>query len=166
MTRLIGAENFELFFAPSGYASDDQAPTVTELNDAAVIELTDFLTDGGIATPLDGSIVDIGDMGAKFNKTTSGTYGGQPVTGEFFRDFPASGDTAWTTLPFATEGYFVISRGGLATPGTFAIADEIESWQIEVISRNPMDVARNEAQKFTVECAVPAAPLLDFAVAA
>lgn len=166
MTRLIGAENLELFFAPSGYASDDQAPTATELNDASVIELTDFLTDGGLTTPLDGSIVDSADMGSKFNKTASGTYGGQPVTAEFYRDFPAAGDTAWATLPRGTNGYFIIARGGLATPGTFAIADEIESWQIEIVTRNPADVARNEMQKFTVECAVPAVPLEDFAIAA
>lgn len=165
MTRKIGAEVFELFFAPAGSFANDQTPTAAELNDAAVIELTDFLTDTGVSTPLDGSIVSSADMGSKFNKTATGTFGGQPLTGEFFRDFPAAQDTAWTTLPRGSDGYWVISRNGLATPGTFAVSDEIESWRIEVVSRNPIDVARNEMQKFTVECASPAVPLEDYVIA-
>ena len=166
MTRKIGAGFFELFFAPTGYAVDDQVPTATELNDASVIELTDFLTDGGVATPLDGSIVDSADMGARFNKTALGTFGGQPIVLQFYRDFPAAGDTAWTTLPRDTTGFYILSRGGLATPGTFAISDEIESWPMEVASRNPVDVARNEMQQFTTENAIPQVPLEDFVVAA
>lgn len=165
MTRKIGAGNFELFFAPFGHFANDQAPTVAELNDAAVIELTDFLTDGGVATPLDGSIVDSADMGSRFNKTALGTFGGQPIVLQFYRDFPAASDTAWTTLPRDTLGYYVLSRAGLATPGTFAVSDEIESWPLEVASRNPVDVARNEMQQFTTENAIPDVPLEDFVVA-
>lgn len=165
MTRKIGAGNFELFFAPFGHFADDQAPTIAELNDAAVIELTDFLTDDGVATPLDGSIVDSADMGSRFNKTALGTFGGQPIVLQFYRDFPAASDTAWTTLSRDTLGYYVISRAGLATPGTFAVSDEIESWPLEVASRNPVDVARNEMQQFTTDNAIPATPLEDFVVA-
>ena len=166
MTRKIGAGVFEIFFAPLAYATDDQAPTAAELNDAAVIELTDFLTDGGFSTPFDGSIVDSADMGTAFNKTALGTYGGQPVTAEWFREFPANLDTAWTTCTRGLGGYFVVARNGLAAPGTFAIGDEIEAWEIGIASRNPVDVARNEMQRFMNECAVPAEPLEDFAVAA
>ncbi len=165
MTRKIGAGNFELFFAPTGSFVDDQVPTIAELNDAAVIELTDFLTDGGVATPLDGSIVDSADMGARFNKTALGTFGGQPIVLQFYRDFPAVSDTAWTTLPRDTTGFYVLARGGLLTPGTFAATDEIESWPMEVASRNPVDVARNEMQQFTTENAIPGVPLEDFVVA-
>ncbi len=165
MTRKIGAGNFELFFAPFGHFTNDQTPTVAELNDAAVIELTDFLTDGGVATPLDGSIVDSADMGSRFNKTALGTFGGQPIVLQFYRDFPAASDTAWTTLPRDTTGYYVLSRAGLATPGTFAVSDEVESWPLEVASRNPVDVARNDMQQFTTENAIPGEPLEDFVVA-
>lgn len=166
MTRKIGAGVLELFFAPTGHFANDQTPTSTELNDAAVIELTDFLTDGGAATPLDGSVVEAADMGSRFNKTALGTFGGQPVVLEFYRDFPAANDTAWTTLPRDTLGYYILARGGLATPGTFAISDEIESWPMEVASRNPVNVARNDMQKFTTENAIPAVPLEDYVVAA
>jgi hypothetical protein len=166
VTRKIGAGVFEIFYAPAGSFANDQAPTATELNDAAVIELTDFLTDGGFSSPFDGSIVDAADMGSGFNKTALGTYGGQPLTAEWYRDFPAASDTAWTTLTRGLAGYFVIARNGLATPGTFAIGDEIESWPIGIASRNPVDVARNDMQRFTNECAVPQVPLEDFAIAA
>ena len=103
-------------------------------------------------------------MGDAYNKTASGTFGGQPLTIEMYRETPT--DTAWDALPRATDGFFSIARFGLATPGTFAISDEIELWTIEVVSRNPVDVARNEMQRFTIECAVPAKPLEDFAIAA
>ena len=166
MTRKIGAGVFEIFFAPAAYATDDQAPTAAELNDAAVIELSDFLTDGGFASPFDGSIVDAADMGSGFNKTALGTFGGNPLTAEWFREFPAATDTAWTTLTRGLAGYMIVARNGLAAPGTFAIGDEIESWPVGIASRNPVDVARNEMQRFANECAVTAVPLEDFAVAA
>lgn len=166
MARKIGAGVLEISFYPSGHFANDQAPTSTELNDAAEVDLTGFLTDGGLATPFDGSVVDNADMSSKFNKTASGTFGGNPLTAEFFRDFPLSADTAWSTLARGTAGYFAIARGGKATPGTWAIGDELDLWAIEVVTRNPVDVARNEMQRFTAECAVPAVPLEDFAVVA
>ncbi len=166
MTRKIGAGVFEIYFAPTAYAVDDQAPTATELHDAAVIELSDFLTDGGFDSPFDGEIIDAADMGSAFNKTALGPFGGQPITVEWFREFPAASDTAWTTLTRALVGYFVVSRNGLATPGTFAIGDEIEAWPIEIASRNPIKVARADIQRFMNDCAVPQEPLEDFAVAA
>ncbi len=156
MTRVIGAGVLEIFHVLT--IAIITAPTVAELN--AGTDLTGFLTDGGLATPLDGSIVDGSDMGSKYNKTAAGTFGGQPVTAEFFRDDAA--DTAWITLPRATAGHFAISRFGLAAPGTWAAGDVVDVWQIEVITRNPVDVARNEMQRFGVECAVPTVPTEDF----
>jgi hypothetical protein len=160
MARRIGAGVLEIAYVAT--IADPAAMTAAEGNAGTFLTL--FLADGGLATPLDGSIVDAADMSSAFNKTASGTYGGQPLTAEFFRDDAA--DTAWTTLARTTTGFLVISRFGLATPGTFAIADVVDVWQIEVVSRNPVDVARNEMQRFTVECAVPAVPTEDFAIAA
>ena len=160
MARRIGAGVLELSYVLT--IGTPAAPTAAELN--AGTFLTDFLTDGGLATPLDGSIVDAADMGAAFNKTASGTFGGQPLTLELFRD--DSADTAWTTLARGTTGFIVIARFGLATPGTYAIADVVDIWTIDVVTRNPVDVARNEMQRFTAEMAVTAAPTEDFPVAA
>ncbi len=162
MARKIGAGVLEIFHHTTASIAVATAPTAAELN--AGTELTGFLADGGLATPLDGSIVDAADMGDRFNKTAAGTFGGQALTAEFFREFPT--DTAWDALPRETDGYFSIIRRGLAAPGTFAVADEIDLWTIEVVSRNPLDVARNEMQRFAIECAVPAVPLEDFAIAA
>lgn len=162
MPRRIGAGFVELFHHTTAAITTPLTPLVADLN--AGTELTGFLTDGGLSTALDGSIVDAADMSDAFNKTSSGTFGGQPLTIELFREFPT--DTAWDALPRGTDGYFSISRGGLAAPGTFAVADVIELWTIEVVTRNPLDVARNEMQRFTIECAVPAVPLEDFAIVA
>ena len=160
MARIIGAGVLELFYVAT--VSNPQAPTSTELN--AGTDLTGFLTDGGISTPFDGSIVDASDMSSKFNKTAPGTYGGQPLTLELYRD--DSADTAWSTLTRGTSGYIAIARFGLATKGTWAVGDKVDLWPITVVTRNPADVVRNEMQRFTVECAVTAVPLEDYTLAA
>lgn len=160
MARVIGAGVLEVYHVTT--LTDYTAPTTTQLN--TNVDLTGFLGDGGITTPFDGSLVDVADMSSKFNKTISGTYGGQPLTLELFRDDAA--DTAWTTLARGTTGYIVIARFGLATPGTFAIADVVDVWPIEVITRNPSPVTRNEPQRFTVECGVPGTPAEDYSIAA
>ena len=162
MARKIGAGVLEIFHHTTASIVDPLAPEFAELN--AGTELTGFLADGGLATPLDGSIVDAADMGTKFNKTASGTFGGQPFTAEFFRETPT--DTAWDALPRSTTGFLSVARFGLATPGTFAISDEIELWTIIVVTRNRIDVVRGEMQRFQISCATPAAPLEDFAIAA
>jgi hypothetical protein len=160
MARKIGAGVLEVAYVLT--ISDYTAMTAAEGN--AGTFLTGFLTDGGLSTPLDGSIVDAADMSAAFNKTASGTFGGQPLTLELFRD--DSADTAWTTLARGTIGHIVVVRFGLATPGTFAVADVIDVWPIDVITRNPVDVARNEMQRFTAEMATTDVPAEDFAIAA
>lgn len=152
MARYIGAGNSELIFAIT--ITTTSAPTAAEIN--AGVDLTGFLTDGGISTPLDGSTVDVSDMSSRFNKTQAGTFGGQNLTAELFRD--DSADTAWTTLPRDTVGYFVISREGFATAGTAVSGDLVDVWPITVISRNMADIARNEAARFTAECAVTNVP--------
>ncbi len=160
MARITGAGVLELFYVAT--VANKSAPTSAELN--AGVDLTGFLTDGGLSTPFDGSIVDAADMSSKFNKTAPGTYGGQPLTLELYRDDTA--DTAWSTLTRGTAGYIAIARFGLATKGTWAIGDKVDLWPITVVTRNPADVVRNEMQRFTVECAVTDVPLEDYALAA
>lgn len=160
MPRVIGAGVLELAHVTT--IADYTAMTAAEGNAGQF--LTDFLTDGGVTTPFDGSIVDAADMSSKFNKTAAGTFGGQPLSLEFYRDDAA--DTAYIQLPRGTAGYIVIARFGLATPGTFAVSDVIDVWPIEVITRNPADVVRNEMQRFTVECAVTDVPEEQFSIAA
>ncbi len=162
MSRYIGAETIEVHYVPT--VADPAAPTSTELN--AGTDLTAFLPEGGLNASLEGSIVDAADMSSKFNKTASGTYGGQPLTAEFFRDNVKANDTAYTTLPRGTTGYLAIAPRGLATAGTWAIGDDVDLWPIEVVSQNDSPFARNEMRKFSVTCAVPAVPTIDFPLAA
>lgn len=159
MSRQVGAGVLEIAFHPSGSFANDQAPTVAELNGTAVF-LTSFLTDGGLSDPLDGTPADSADMGSKFDKMEPGTFGGQPLTAEMFRDDTT--DTAWDTLLQTADGYLSIVRFGLATPGTFAAADEIELWRTKGSSRSPVDVARGDMQRFQWAAALPAEPLQDF----
>lgn len=158
MARYIGAGNTEVVYVAA--IVNTAAPTAAEINGG--VDLTGFMTDGGAATPLDGSTVNIADMSSRFNKTQAGTFGGQTLTAEFFRDTVT--DTAYTTLPRDTDGYLVFSREGFATAGTAVSGDKVDVWPITVISRNMADIARNEAAKFVAECAVTDVPTEDVAV--
>lgn len=158
MVRVLGAGVYELFYVAA--VTDATAPSVAELN--AGIDLTGFLIDGTLDTPLEGSIVDESDVSSDFNKTGPGTYGGDALAAEFYRDNTT--DTAWTTLARAVRGYMAITRFGRA--GTaWASGDTLELWPITVISRNMMVPARNEKQRFRVMCAVPGIPLEDYTLA-
>lgn len=160
MARVIGAGIAELHIITT--IAILAAPTAAELN--AGVDLTSFLPDGGLATPLDGSIVDIADMSTKFNATAPGTFGGQPVSIELYRDDAV--DTAWTTLVRGFVGFGAVARFALSTPGTWAIGDQVDVWPISVVTRNPADLVRNEAQRFTSESAATAEPTEDFILAA
>jgi hypothetical protein len=116
-----------------------------------------------LSTPLEGSVVDVSDASSKFNKTATGTFGGQMLTGEFYRDDTV--DTAYDTLPRGTTGHFVVARhGGSGADGALAVGDEVEVWQIEVATRNPKDYSRNDPDGFAIACAVPSEPSLDVAL--
>ena len=165
MGRVIGAGVLEIASVPT--MADYTAPTSTEIN--AGTFLTTFLTDGGLSTPFDGSVVDAADMSSRFNKTQKGTFGGNPVTLEFFRDDTT--DSAWDAFPRDTVTNLVIARFGISTPSepgppAVAIADVVDVWQVEVITRNPADVVRNELQRFTVELSVTSVPAEGYALAA
>jgi len=162
MARGIGAGIAELWYVAT--IAIYTAPTTTELN--AGVDLTGFLTDGGLTTPFAGSVVDGADMSSAFNKTSSGTYGGQPLTAEFFKDLVQGSDTAFTTLPRGTVGYFAIVRRPLAAKSTFAIADFVDIWPMDVITADDLPIQRNELQRFMTECAVTDVPAIDFALVA
>lgn len=139
------------------------APTAAEV--AAGTDATPFLR--SLSTPLEGSIVPIPDVSSKYNKTTSGTYGGQEVTAEFYRDSVFANDTLWTLLVRGLATHIVIARrGGTGTGGAIVATDRVDVWPVEVVTRNPSDYARNEPTGFTVTFAVPTEPTEDVAVAA
>jgi hypothetical protein len=160
MARFIPDGKLKIRFVAA--IASDAAPTITEIN--AGTDATPFLR--ALNTPLEGSIVDISDVSSKFNKTAPGTYGGQPVTAEFYRDDVFASDTIWTLLARGVATHIVICRrGGSGTSGAIAATDKVDVWPVTVVTRNPAAYARNEPTGFTVEFAVPEEPTEDATVA-
>jgi hypothetical protein len=163
--RYIGPGTVETWFCAEGSIADPAAPTATELN--AEVDLTVFVTLGGVNLPQSGTTVDASDQSTKQRKTVGGMYGGDQGSVTFHRDKTKASDTAWSTLPVGTVGFFAIPPRGLATAGTWAIGDAIDLYPIEVISRNPANLnADNETQRFVAEVSIPDAILWDFDLAA
>lgn len=161
MARFIPDGVLKLTLAPA--VSDMTAPTLAEVN--AGDDATGFLR--AMSTPLEGSTVDVSDVSSKYNKTASGTYGGQEVTMEFYRDDDQTNDTIWNLLPRGTTIYAIIARrGGSGTDDAIDTGDYVDVWKLEVITRNPADYARNEPTGFMVSFAVPEEPQEDVTVAA
>lgn len=149
MPRVGSTGVLDLYYVPT--IGNKAAPTVAEI--AAGTELTGFLRRDGLSTPASGNTIDVSDVSDRYNSTGTGTYGGDPITATFYRDSVSGDDDAWTALPRDTTGYFVISRFGGVTA-----TKRVEVWPIEVIAREMNDIADNEAQRFTVTCAVPTPP--------
>lgn len=156
MARFIPDGVLEVVFATS--VSDMTGPTLAEVT--AGTRATGFLR--SLSTPLEGSIVDISDVSSRYNKTTPGTYGGQEVSAEFYRDDTQGGDTMWNLLPRGTTVYAIIARrGGSGAEGIIGTGDYVDVWKLEVVTRNPADYARNEPTGFMVSFAVPEEPVED-----
>lgn len=139
------------------------APALSEIN--AGVDLTGFMM--SLDTPLEGSVVGAATADSAYNSTVAGTYGGQPVTGEFTRDQVIANDTAWTTLPFRTEGYFIVARrGGGGANNALQAGDKVDVFNIDVSSRNPVPYGRNELARFVLGAAVLTPPVFDATVVA
>jgi hypothetical protein len=160
MAKVASTEVLRLQFVPT--IASQAAPTVAEIN--AGTDLTPWLTPDGLTTNLNGTTIDVQAANSRYKATAPGSYGGDPITAKFFRDDTT--DTAYTTLPRLTTGYFVIRRMGPLSSTAFAAAQKVEVWPITVISCNPMPTADNEAQKFEVSCSVQPAPSITGVVAA
>ena len=136
------------------------APTATELN--AGVDLTSFvrtLPD----VPRTGNTIDVATLDSKFEKRQVGTRGGDVATMEILRD-PAA-DTAYTTLAEDTAGYLVIARAGLATAGTFAVADVVDIFAATVLTLADGNPGRNDPDFAVVELVLTTDPVRAYAVA-
>lgn len=160
MSRQQSTGVLRLSFVPS--VANKSAPTTTEIN--AGTDLTAFLKRDGLTTPKSGKTISLADVSSPFDKTGAGTYGGDAMTLKFYRDSVSGSDTAWSTLvplsaaaPAGTEGFLVVRRFGGASVA-FATGNVVEVWPVSVISREMDAIAENEAQSFTVMCAVTDEP--------
>lgn len=159
-----------LFYVPT--IANPAAPTIAEIQ--AGTDLTGSRTRDGLKTPNSGSTVDASDGSSLRNKTSAGTYGGDPISGTFYRDTLLANDTAWSTFTRGLTGYLVVARFGWAqdpttgrgsVDGTPTAGDRCEVWPIEFVSKSMQDTAENEDHKFDVTLATPDEPEMDAVVA-
>lgn len=152
MARLIPNENTQVVFVSSIVASDLE-PTVAEITGG--VDLTEFLVTIDASTS--GNTVPTPSFASLFETSISGTVSAS-FTAEFYRDDET--DTAWTTLPRATSGYFVISRFGFggATKADPVATDVVEVWPVLITARSAMSLTNNEVQRFGIESSVPEEP--------
>lgn len=127
------------------------APTATQIN--AGVDLTPLLI--SITASSNGNSVPTPTLDTLFETSIGGTSSAS-FSADFYRDDTT--DTAWTTLPRGTEGYFVIQRMKANATRTAVAADKVEVWPIQVTSRSAAAMTSNTAQMFTVTCSVPVEP--------
>lgn len=161
MSRIIANEEVWIGFATT--VANISAPTTAEIDGAT--DLTGFLVTLDASTT--GNQVPTPAFDSLFETSISGTVT-STFTAEFYRD--DASDTAWTTLPRATAGYFIIGRFGLT--GTTAggnpepaSGDVVEVWPVKVTSRSAIALANNDVQRMNIECAVTETPDEDATVA-
>lgn len=155
MARIIANGEVRVYWATT--IANTAAPTVAEIT--AGTDVTPFLS--SLDTPLDGDAVDSSDLSSAFNKTVAGKFGGN-VNGVMYRDDTT--DTAYDLFPRNTTGYLVVRRfGGSET--AIAAADEVDVWNLRVITRSDNTLDDNSVMMFTVNFAALDEPDIDVAVA-
>lgn len=135
-------------------------PTSTELN--AGQDLTAFVRNMP-DLPRSLNLVDVATLDSKYEKRQVGTRGGELLTLEILRDDAA--DTAYTTLAEDTAGFLVVARKGLATPGTFAIADVVDVYPATVGSLEDGTPGRNDPDHAFARLVATDAPNRNYALA-
>lgn len=148
MARFIPNENSWVGFTtarPGALA----APTAAEI--AAATDITSFVISVNAQTT--GNSVPTPNLDSLFETSISGTVTAS-FTADFYRDTTA--DTAWTTLPRGTVGFFFISRYGGSGANQMPIAGQnVEVWPVKVTARTASALTSNTAQTFTLTCAIP-----------
>lgn len=155
MPRLIADGEIKVQWVPT--IADVTAPTVTEIT--AGTEITGFIR--SLETPLEGNAPDSSDVSSAFNKTVAGTYGGS-VNAEMYRD--DTSDDAYDLFPRNTTGYIVLRRFG-GSDVAFADGDDVEVWNLRVITRSPSNIDRETVQMFNCQFATLDEPELGATVA-
>lgn len=161
MARIIPNSNTWVGFSTTmaTQTGGAQAPSAgTDI--AGSVNLTGLLI--SINASSQGNVVPTPALDTLFETSIIGTSQAS-FSADFYRD--SSADTAWTTLPRKTSGWFIISRFG--TNGAAPIAtNKVEVWPVQVVSRTSANVANNTVQTFTVTCSVPVEPNENATVAA
>lgn len=141
--------------------TDYTAPTTAQLN--TNVDLTSFCR-GVPSIPETGNTADTSNLSSTFNSRIAASRGGDNLTIELYLDDTT--DTAYDTLVLGFDTHIVVARYGLATPGTFAIGDEVWVYPVEVIARPLGTPGRDEPDFFTAEMAITNPPADKFSIAA
>lgn len=147
MAKIIPNQNTYVGFIPT-LTGTLTGPKVADVS--ASVDLTPLLT--AINASASGNAVPTPAFDTLFETTIVGTSTAT-FTADFYRD--SGTDLAWTTLPRATTGFFIIARYG-GKPSTAGAKCEV--WPVAVLSRTMANMSNNTVETFTVTCAVPAEP--------
>ncbi len=160
MTRYVFEGTGEVHLVPTITVAG--APTAAQLN--AGTDLTGEMF-GDLVLPFENTPAETADMSSTFNSQVAGDDGGTPGTFTIHKHQLLAADTVFTALAKGTTGYLCISQRGLNTGGTWAVADEVDIWAIEVSSRVVL-YGRGGNQRAAVTVALTAAPVEGYVVAA
>lgn len=153
MARVIPNNNSYIAFLTT-IASGTLVPTAAEIT--AGVNLTPFLISLNASTT--GNTVATPSFDTTFETNIPGTVT-STFEADFYRDAAVSGDTAWTTLPRGTAGFFVVSRfGGTGALNKPISTNIVEVWPVTVMTRSAQNMTNNTAQTMTVQCSVPKVP--------
>ena len=163
MARLIPNESTWIGFASTiANATTTLIPTTGNISAGTCIDLTSFVV--SLNATSQGNTVPTPNFDSLFETSTPGTVTAQ-FTADFYRDDAT--DTAWTTLPRQTEGYFIVSRfGGTGTGGLPVATNKVEVWPVTITSRTMQNMTSNQVLMFSVTCAVTKEPNENATVAA
>ena len=156
MARLISNGEVRVGWATA--VVDPDNPTNAEVSGST--DITGFLST--LDTPLDGDAVDSSDLSSAFNKTVAGKFGGT-VSGSMYRDDTA--DTAFDLFPRNTTGFIIVRRFGGSTVA-LTTGDDVDVWNLRVITRSDASLDDNSVQAFTVTYAALDEPSIDVTVVA
>lgn len=158
--RYVPEGTTEIFLVPA--AADPEAPTAAELNAGAPIHQQMI---GDLDLPFEGSTADAADMSSRFNKQATGDYGGQAGSFTIHKEKLLVDDTVFTALAKDVTGFLAVCVRGMATPGTWAIGDEVDLWPVTVLSRTNQ-YARNQTMRAAVQVSIDDDPAEDFVLVA
>lgn len=163
MARVVFDGYYKVLLVPAGSIADRDAPTVAELSDAYVVDVTtlapkDFLDYGSTQGRVDAS-----DISTVFGAELMGTWRMQ-ASAQFFLDDDATSNVAYNEMDYGvTKDVVIIWTADANSPKD---GDLAYVFPVEFGKHMPNSPAENERQRFTVEWAVYEEPSLDAVVTA
>lgn len=157
------AAGFVADFAIVPAVGDTAAPTIAEITAGVRLECVASSLD----TPRSANVVDISAVCDQESLNTRGTVDNGPITLEVFREFDGV-DAGWAALVEGdTAKFLVVCRAGFTgAAGIPAVADIVDVYPVQVVTRSPETINRSDGQAFTATLSQPATPAFDSVVAA